>query len=226
MTLRFGQCLVACLMAQNATNATTAPKPYFRRTIEVPNREGDSGADQGRLQSAGDLSGTYGDFVVYPNTTYSVAVAPRNSAAYLNQPGDDDTAVVHVTTAAAVSSDASLARLGSTNSTALTPAFDNSSSPSTWSYETSVADDVDAVTVWALPSAGAVHSVAVDGVAARPEPHHRRPRGRVLDRAEGVFYGRSEPVVVEATAEDRETPREVRLRLGEGQRRRDSRTSC
>ena len=142
----FGQCLVACLMAQNATNATTAPKPYFRRTIELPNPGRETrvlirGAYN--LQRP-DLSGAYGDFVVYPNTTYSVAVAPRNSSAYLNQPGDDDTAVVHVTTAAAVSSDASLARLGSTNSTALTPAFDNSSSPSTWSYETSVADDVDA----------------------------------------------------------------------------------
>ena len=131
----FGQCLVACLIAQNATNATTAPKPYFRRTIELPNPGRETrvlirGAYN--LQRP-DLSGTYGDFVVYPNTTYSVAVAPRNSSAYVNQPGDDDTAVVHVTTAAAVSSDASLARLGSSNSTALTPAFDNSSSPSTWS---------------------------------------------------------------------------------------------
>ena len=121
----FGQCLVACLIAQNATNATTAPKPYFRRTIELPNPGRETrvlirGAYN--LQRP-DLSGTYGDFVVYPNTTYSVAVAPRNSSAYLNQPGDDDTAVVHVTTAAAVSSDASLARLGSTNSTALTPDF-------------------------------------------------------------------------------------------------------
>lgn len=204
----FGQCLVACLIAQNATNATTAPKPYFRRTIELPNPGRETrvlirGAYN--LQRP-DLSGTYGDFVVYPNTTYSVAVAPRNSSAYLNQPGDDDTAVVHVTTAAAVSSDASLARLGSTNSTALTPAFDNSSSPSTWSYETSVADDVDAVTVWALPSAGAVHSVVIDGVAARPGPGSAAvPAGAYSTAPRRVFYGRSEPVVVEVTAEDRET---------------------
>ena len=204
----FGQCLVACLIAQNATNATTAPKPYFRRTIELPNPGRETrvlirGAYN--LQRP-DLSGTYGDFVVYPNTTYSVAVAPRNSSAYLNQPGDDDTAMVHVTTAAAVSSDASLARLGSTNSTALTPAFDNSSSPSTWSYETSVADDVDAVTVWALPSAGAVHSVVIDGVAARPGPGSAAvPAGAYSTAPRRVFYGRSEPVVVEVTAEDRET---------------------
>ena len=203
-----GRCLEECLAAQNATNATAPPKPYFRRTIELPNagRETRVLVRGAYNMQRPELSGTYGDFVVYPNTTYSVAVAPRNSSSYLNQPGDDEAAVVNVTTAAAVSSDASLARLGSTNSSALSPAFDNTSSPSTWSYETRVADDVDAVTVWAMPSAGAVHSVAVDGVAARPGPGSASvPPGAYSTTPRRVFYGRSEPIVVEVTAEDRET---------------------
>ena len=192
----------------------SSPAPYLRRIVQMPRAHREvrvmiKGAYN--LQQP-ELSGTYNEFVVYPGTRYFAVAAPRDHPIYSIQPGDEAVSTVETTTAGAVSSDATLQHLSVTHVSALIPPF-NASAPSTpgapgksWIYNGEVSDDVETVTVSALPAVGAVSSVTINGAAVRPSIGNATlgvPPGSFTSAPIRVFYGRSRPIEVVITAEDR-----------------------
>ena len=211
------------------STATDPPPAYFRRTVSVPaaNRETRVLVRGAYNLQRPDRSGAYGDFVVYPGAVYVVAMAPRDDA-----DGTAQIIALETVTAASVSSDASLARLGvvvsataagvvdagasasSAATATLAPTFDGAGHVRR--YEASVDAEAEEVTVFALPAAGAAFRVEVDDVAARSGPARfggAVPAGAYSAGRARVFYGRNAPMTVTVTAEDRVTTRAYQVRV-------------
>ena len=197
-------------------DAPAAAPPHYRKTVQMP-----VAGRQTRLLVKGaynlqrpERSASYGEFVVWPDTTYVIVAAPLDDPSGASQPSDASVAVAVAATADAVSSDASLAQLGVVEADAFEPTFEPGPSAERVSYDVSVPCDVETVTVYASTSSEAPSAVVVDGRVARSGPARGVvPAGGYTAGPTRVFYGRSAPIRVEITAEDRVTTRAYELRV-------------
>ena len=197
-------------------DAPAAAPPHYRKTVQMP-----VAGRQTRLLVKGaynlqrpERSASYGEFVVWPNATYIIVAAPLDDPSGASQPSDASVAVAVAATADAVSSDASLARLGVVEADAFEPTFEPGPNAHRASYEVSVPCDVETVTIYASTSSEAPSAVVVDGRVARSGPARGVvPAGGYTAGPTRVFYGRSAPIRVEITAEDRVTTRAYELRV-------------
>jgi len=192
-------------------DASTPSPAFFRETVSLPTAGTEAwvtirGAWNARHP---ERSGAHNAFVARPNTTYLVAAAPTDDAA-----GDDDVRAVEATTAATISSDASLRALGVGGVASLVPAFDASERDDA-SAATRVAEvdaDAESVVVYASPNAGAVWRVTTRDVEMKiGRGEHGEPPGAHVSPPARVFYGTNRPFEVVVTAEDRVTTRRYRL---------------
>ena len=227
--------LRAAVLPGGAISADPSPPAYFRRTVRVPtsSRETRVLIDGAYNLQRPERSGAYGDFVVYPGDTYVVVVAPRDDS-----DGVADVTALEVTTASAVSSDASLAGFGvvvsattdgvvdasssaaAANLVTLVPSFvpSNQTTRDTQvtKYQTSVDAETEEVTVFGLPAVGGAFRVEVNGVVARAGPARfggAIPAGAYSAGRTQVLYGRNDAMTLQLTAEDRVTTRTYEVRV-------------
>ena len=219
--------LRAAVLPGGAISSDLSPPAYFRRTVRVPTSTLETRVlvDGAYNLQRPELSGAYGDFVVYPNETYVVSVAPRD-----DHDGVANVTALEVTTASAVSSSASLAEFGVVVSATtdgvvdaavsaaaatlatLAPTFSNSNTQ----YETTVDAETAEVTVFGLPAAGGAVRVEVNGVVARAGPARFGgvvPSGAYSAGRTTVFYGRNAMMSLVVTAEDRVTQKTYQVRV-------------